>query len=73
VEDLLARLTDAGAEAAAASGGAGAALPLGGLAAGLNGGEAREPGAALWDSGRSQPLEGLDLMVRALKMYCLRA
>ncbi|KAG2438910.1 hypothetical protein HYH02_010705 [Chlamydomonas schloesseri] len=78
-EELLTRLTDAAAEA---GGGSGAGLPLGGLAAGGGRGGAAGAGSG-WGSSldafgaasqpQQQPVEGIDLMVRALKMYCSRS
>ncbi|PNW73920.1 hypothetical protein CHLRE_13g578100v5 [Chlamydomonas reinhardtii] len=84
-EELLTRLTDAAAEAGAA-GGSAAGLPLGGLAAGGGGAGRGGPsvgGGVGWGSSldafgsasqpQQQPVEGIDMMVRALKMYCSRS
>ncbi|KAG2487371.1 hypothetical protein HYH03_013942 [Edaphochlamys debaryana] len=84
-EELLGRLSDAEASVAAAAGGGGggngggsALGSLGGGGAGrLGGGGAADVlmggGGVLSGSSPQQPVEGIDLMVRALKMYCARA
>ncbi|KXZ49324.1 hypothetical protein GPECTOR_22g918 [Gonium pectorale] len=81
-EELLARLGEAEAETAAAGGGGGAGLGASltaGAGLGLGCGDASGawarqdmPGGGGAGQQQQQPVEGIDLMVRALKMYCAR-